>query len=197
MLARVLITLLFTIILQACSSEPENTTNNRVMQGSEPVRVEAAPALEELECVFDTNTYQFTTQALLKYNPTQSYFWDKEQQAAVVPLLNGDTLILHIGGCSHFSYLASYRTDSAKFTQTEYLLEKAKWLAQTYFDNGFDKKYAHFIANKQYQLEESEPNIKLYSILDSDTTLTNSVYEGFYFKRVGERTEIWIHGYLN
>jgi len=151
----------------------------------------------ETECVFDTNTYQFTTRALRKPNPDQPFTWDGEQQQAVAPLANGDTLMLHIGGCTHFSYLASYRTDSAKFHQEAYLFDKAKWLAETYFDNGFNEAYPRFIANKQYQLEESAPGFRLYTIADPDTSVTNRIFEGFYFKKEGTRTEIRIHGYVN
>lgn len=200
MLKHLLIVLLITGMLPSCFTEPKHTTSNRAVRDSvlTGTIVEPGHTEEEAECVFDTSTYQFTTKALLNYNPKQRYIWNKTQQEAVVPFENGDTLILHIGGCNHFSYLAIYRTDSAKFNQDAYLFEKATWLVETYFDNGFDKKYAHFIANKQYQLEESEqPGLKLYSIINPDTTVSNQVYEGFYFKKEGERTEIWIHGYLN
>jgi len=200
MIERVLIVLLVANMLQACSSiEFQNTKASKVMPDSLAggMVAEPNPAAEEAECIFDTSAYQFTTQALLKHNPTQNYIWNKERQEAVAPLANGDTLILHIGGCNHFSYLASYRTDSAKFTQEEYLFDKVKWLAETYFDNGLDKEYPRFIANKQYRLEESEPDVKLYSITNPDTTITNQVFEGFYFKKAAKRTEIWIHGYFN
>ncbi len=202
MIKRVLVGLLFTAftgILQSCFIEPKNATGDIATQDSIQVESIAEPvqSMEEIECVFDTSTYQFTTQALRKHNPTQRFNWNKVRQEATVPFENGDTLILHIGGCNHFSYLAFYRTDSTKFDQEGYLFEKTKWLAETYFDNGFDEKYAHFITNKQYQLEDSKPGVRLYSITDPDTTVTNRVYEGFYFKKTGERTEIRIYGYLN
>ena len=200
MLNRVLPVLFLATLLQACTAESQDTAALTAVGDSLPVETAAAapvPAAAEAECVFDTNTYQFTTRALRKHKLDQRYIWDTEQKRAVAPLANGDTLILRIGGCDHFSYLASYRTDSAKFNQEVYLFDKVRWLAETYFDDGFDQDYSRFIANKQYQLEQSATGFRLYSVASPDTAVTNRVCEGFYFKKAGGRTEIWIHGYVN
>jgi hypothetical protein len=196
---RVLVVLLLAGLLPACSNASRDTsTLSKAVRDSVPAGTEAVPVqAAETECVFDTSTYRFTTQALRKPNPQQPFTWDQAQQWAVAPLPDGDTLILRIGGCNHFSFLAVYRTDSARFNQEAYLFGKAQWLAETYFDDGFDKDYARFIANRQYQLEESGPDLKWYTIAAPDTTVTNRIFEGFYFKKAGARTEIWIHGYLN
>lgn len=198
MTVRVLVVLLLARLLPACSTPSRDTADRKLVRDSVPAATAAEPVpAAATECVFDTNTYQFTTEALRKPNPNQPFTWDGAQQQAVAPLPDGDTLILRIGGCTHFSYLASYRTDSAKFDQEAYLFGKAKWLAETYFDNGFEEDYPRFIADKQYRLEESAPGFKLYSVADPDTSATNRVFEGFYFKKAGVRTEIWIHGYVN
>lgn len=190
--------LLLAALLQACSTESRDTAARTAVPDSVPAATAAEPVqAAQTECVFDTNAYQFTTRALRKHNPDQRYVWDPEQKQAVAPLPGGDTLFLHIGGCNHFSYLASYRTDSARFNEEAYLFGKARWLAETYFDDGLDEDYARFIANQQYRLEESAPGFKLYSIANPDTSMTNRIFEGFYFKKEGARTEIWIHGYAN
>lgn len=198
MTVRVLLFLLLARLLPACSTASGDATARKPMPKSIPAATAATPVqAPEAECVFDTSTYRFTTEALRKPNPEQPFTWDASQQQAVAPLGNGDTLILHIGGCTHFSYLAVYRTDSAKFHQEAYLFGKAKWLAETYFGGGFEEDYARFIANGQYQLEESGPDIRRYSVAPADTTVTNRIFDGFYFKKNGNRTEIWIHGYFN
>jgi hypothetical protein len=198
MIVRVLVILLLADLLQACSTQFSETATRKATRDTVPVGAVAEPlGAAETECVFDTNAYGFTTRALLKANPGQQYVWDHGQKQAVAPLANGDTLILRIGGCDHFSYLAFYRTDSAKFNQQAYLLGKVKWLAETYFDDGFEKDYSHFIASRQYQLAESGLDISWYSVASPDTTVTNRIFEGFYFKKAGDRTEIWIHGYVN
>jgi hypothetical protein len=203
MIVRILAFLLLAHLLQACTTDYRDTAVRKTaarkeVPGSVPPQAPAAePAAEATECVFDTNIYQFTVEALRKPNPQQQYTWDHAQRQAVAPLPGGDTLVLRIGGCSHFSYLASYRTDSARFNQEAYLFRKVQWLARTYFGGGFEQDFPRFIANQQYQLEESAPGFKLYSVADPDTSATNRIFEGFYFKKKGARTEIWIHGYVN
>jgi hypothetical protein len=196
MTIRALLFLLLTNLMPACTPPSSDAASRKAMRDAVPVATATAPAAET-ECVFDTSTYRFTTEALRKPNPHQPFTWDKAQQWAVAPLPDGDTLILHIGGCTHFSYLAVYRTDSAKFNQEAYLFDKTKWLAKTYFDDGFDEDYARFIANRQYQLAESGPDIRWYAIANPDTAVTNRIFEGFYFKKNRNRTEIWIQGYVN
>ncbi len=202
MIVRILVFSLLAHLLQACTTDYRDTAVRKTaaseeVPGSVPPQTASEPAAEETECVFDTNVYRFTVEALRKPNLQQPFTWDPAQRQAVAPLPGGDTLVLRIGGCSHFSYLASYRTDSARFSQEAYLLEKVQWLAGTYFGGGFEQDFPRFIAKGQYQLEESTPGFRQYSVNNPDTAVTNRIFEGFSFKKEGARTEIWVHGYVN
>lgn len=150
------------------------------------------------ECVFDTSTYKFTTQALKKYKSNIKYTWDDKEKEAKTVLQNGDTLTLHIGGCDHFSYSATLIT-SISFDDTKALTEKSKWLAKTFFDGGFDSKYDSCISKGHFKLTDSydTKNLKAYEIIDPDTTITNMIYEGFQFWKLDNKTKIVISGYIN
>jgi hypothetical protein len=150
------------------------------------------------ECVFDTSTYKFTTEALNKYKKNIKFTWNDKDKEAETVLENGDVLILHIGGCDHFSYSATLITD-IPFTETKILTEKSRWLAKTFFDNGFDSKYDKCISKGLYQEEDSndKKDLKSYQIIDSDTTETNMIYEGFQFWKLDNKTKIVISGYIN
>jgi len=117
---------------------------------------------------------------------------------AAVALADNDTLVLHIGGCDHFSFEARYFTDQSKFDDEAYLLDKAKWLATTFFSQGYNTKYNDVITNKQYRISPSKSdNERFYEITDKDTRMTDHIYQGFTFSRARGRTEIWIGGYTN
>ncbi|AEA42660.1 hypothetical protein [Fluviicola taffensis] len=151
----------------------------------------------ESECVFDTSTYKFTSEILLKFNPKIRFSWDKNNDQAIVKFPKGDSLLLHVGGCNHFGYSAEYRTNEAAFENQEYLMATTKWLAKNFLDNGFDTNYLRFISNKQYKLERDENDWKFYSIEVDSLIQENEIYDGFDFKRVGKRTHISIGGYIN
>lgn len=149
-------------------------------------------------CVFDTSTYRFTTTALSKLDPAMAYSWRTEDATAVVPMKNNDTLLLHIGGCDHFTFQAEYRTDSSKFDDEEYFIDKAKWMAKSFFSQGFDTKYVECISGKRYRRDGAEPaGIKWYNIQDPDTAVTDHVYEGFGVRKIEGRASISISGYVN
>ncbi len=153
---------------------------------------------EENDCVFDTSTYKFTTEALKKYRDNIKFAWDNKDNSATTILDNGDTLNISIGGCNHFGYSATLYS-SIHFDNTKELIKKAHWLAKTFFDNGFDTKYDECIRKGQYEPSYNHDtiNIKSFDIIDRDTSETNLIYEGFTFFRTGDRTKIVISGYIN
>lgn len=152
------------------------------------------------ECVFDTSTYKFTVKKLKQYDRNISFSWDNKSDQAVVTFPGKDSLLVHIGGCEEFSYTAVYSTDSSRFSDSTYLLEKATWLAKNFLGGGFDSKYTECLTNKRYVLSTggyADPNLKSYEIINTDTAMTNKIYEPFQFELKGSRTIITIGGYEN
>lgn len=155
-------------------------------------------------CVFDTSTYTFTTDKLKEYKPNISYHWDRWQAKARTVLADGDTLWLHIGGCDHFSYMATLST-ALSINDSAALMDKTRWLARTFLDNGFDTGYDEMITKRQFELgKRSIPGKEyLYSVIESDTAVANHFndgfrfYDGFSFTRHGAGTRIEIAGYIN
>ncbi len=174
----------------------------------EPVQVTVSNTAEEAyvdendysNCVFDTNSCQFTTEAILKFDPQLDVSYSNKLKQATAVLSNGDTLWLHIGGCSHFKYLAKL-SSSIPFTDTLALTEKAKWLAQTFFEgSGFDLKYSECIDNGWYEKGVStkkKSTYKRYQINNPDTSQTNLIYDGFSFEKKGNQVIIEIGGTVN
>ncbi|MBO9703361.1 MAG: hypothetical protein J7604_24325 [Sporocytophaga sp.] len=192
------IQLILIMLLLSCSSEKISKEEKEQSVVTKKSSINKQDTELTDDCVFDTSTFKFTSQAIHKFNPTIKFHWDENEKRATLPLEDGDSLILHIGGCNHFSYWAKFRTDYSKFNDSIYLLNKAKWIAENFFDNGFDRNYVRFISDKKYYLENNgKPLMKSYSIRTDSLIQENEIYEGFYFMRDGDRTEIWIHGYVN
>ena len=71
-------------------------------------------------------------------------------------------------------------------------------MARNFFSQGFDTKYVKCISGKLYIRDESaSPDTKWYNIQNSDTTITDHVYEGFGVKKAGARAEVTVSGYIN
>lgn len=198
----------FAVILlsSACSSSPKKETkeDNPIVSTEKEVEPkvdsnEDYPDNDNLEsdCVFDTSTFKFTSEILLKFDRKIHFTWDKNNQQAIVKFPKGDSLLVHVGGCDHFGYSAEYRTNAEAFSNADYLMTKTKWLAKNFLDNGFGTNYLRFISNNQYALEKDENDWKFYSVQTDSLIAENEIYNGFDFKRVGKRTRISISGYIN
>jgi hypothetical protein len=149
-------------------------------------------------CVFDTSTYKFTTEKLRGFKKDILFTWDDHLKAATVLFYNSDTLKLHIGGCSHFSFSILYTTDAAKFNDDPYLIDKARWLAATFLDDGFDKEYSDALVNKQFTKESPRNNFKSVTIINSDTSsVSNRIHEPILFELANNRTIISIGCFVN
>ncbi len=185
--------LLIVLLLFNCN----NPNRNRPDSLREIEFDSIVPYTEVNDCTFDTSSHKFTTEAIRKGLPNQKFQWNNITKEAMVPFDNGDTLTLHIGGCHHFSFLATFRTDSSKFTDNDYLFDKTRWLTSNFFSFGIDSDYEQILDNKEYEIDKnSEANFRIYNIIDT-TLIENHVHEGFYFKSENKRTEIWVHGYIN
>jgi hypothetical protein len=153
---------------------------------------------EDIECVFDTNRFELTVQAIRKYDEKVNVKWNKEKKEALAVLENGDSLILSIGGCMHYGYEASLHT-SIKYEDTAALTEKARWLAKTFFGNGIDRKYDAFISKGLFVgTPTNNAGIQKYLLIEDDNDEDSDLFfDGFSFYKQGERTKIMISGYIN
>ncbi len=190
--------LFIPFLLTGCSSP----SHKRIKQWTDTLATKG-PVQDSIvgnECVFDTSTYKFTVGKLKQYDRKISFFWDNKSDQAIVTFPGKDSLLVHIGGCEEFSYTAVYSTDSSRFSDSTYLLEKAAWLAKNFLGGGFDSKYTVCLKNKRYVLSTGgygDPNLKSYEIINTDTAMTNKIYEPFQFELKGSRTIITIGGYEN
>jgi hypothetical protein len=186
-------------ILFSCSTHGinENVLNDTIQVQSATIDVNYTHASETDDCVFDTSTFKFTTEVLHKFNPELKYRWIEKEAQAIVPFEQGDTLLLHIGGCNHFSYHAIYITSDSIFNNESYLFEKVEWIAKNFFANGFDDGFVHYIRNKKYKLEKDTDKIRSYSILTDSTTSEIDIYDGFSIRRKGNQAIIELIGYTN
>lgn len=150
------------------------------------------------ECVFDTSYFKFTSEALAEYDKTLNFSWSDTNKQATAILENGDTLYLTIGGCVHFNYSATLHS-SIPFDQNRELTDRAKWLAKTFFTNGFGTDYEIMINKGYYQptILDDSLNIRSFEMILPDTIETNNFYDGFNFTRNGDRTIIYIGAYVN
>ncbi|WP_210487530.1 hypothetical protein [Rufibacter aurantiacus] len=208
--------LIFCSFLISCSKTSEATSSQEKTEPSSVSAIDTIPNTmqrrassasgiqedveepEVEECVFDTSTYHFTTEAIKKYDKNQDFHWDKQSSSALVKLNATDSLILSIGGCNHFTYSATYVTDKAKFSDRKFLIQKAKWLAKSFFSQGFDEKYVYSIENNLYRLEETQRDDFLwYTIIDKDTAETNYTYEGWTIEKVGGKVRLNLIGSIN
>jgi len=150
------------------------------------------------DCIFDTSSYKFTTEAILNFDKGLKIRWDNETKIATTTLKNGDELYLSIGGCYHFGYNARLITNT-NFSDNDLLLEKAKWIAVSFFTNGFDTGYDECIKDGLYERDQENSNgdERFYYIINPEPENEIQVFTGFSFKRMGEKTEIEIGGYFN
>jgi hypothetical protein len=204
--------LIVSLILGSClgrKTQEENpaagdSASTTAAVSADSIDYEGSEEMQD-ECVFDTSTYKFTTEKLKKYQHNISYRWDSWRAEARTVLADGDTLWLHIGGCDHFSYMATLST-ALSIADSAALMEKTRWLARTFLDMGFDTGYDEMIIKRQFELGEHSTAGKEYHygvITSSDTAVTNHFhdgfhfYDGFSFTRSGTRTRIEIAGYIN
>ena len=190
--------LFITLFFTSCFS----SNNKHLKQEADTLARSKKPIQDSLaanECIFDTSTYKFTTEKLKQYDKNISFFWDSKNYQAIVKFPGNDTLRVHIGGCVDFSYNASYSTDSSRYNDTAYLFKKATWLAKNFLGGGFDSKYIECLTNKLYTRDtlNVDSNTRAYEIINTDTSMTNKVYEPFLFELRGSRTIITIGGYEN
>jgi len=186
-----------TILLFGCADGHDKSVSKSALADSIQPTEDPANKFPD-ECIFDTSAYKFTTDALLKYSPKMKYRWDTATKSVNVRLDNGDSLTLHIGGCDHFGFQASLLT-STLFSDTVELFNKTKWLAKTFFYNGFEEKIPDLISKghiKLYDVDHDEDS-KTYTFENPDTTVTNLILDGFIFKKRGSKTLIDVGAYIN
>lgn len=188
--------LFFTAVICLLTAACKPSAKDNQSMNDSTLAKDTIDTLDDSDCIFDTSSYKFTTTALLKFDKTIQYKWDKEAKQAKAILNNGDTLYLSIGGCDHFGYAATLITKTP-FNVTDSLLNKTRWLAKTFFNNGFES-YDELIAyNKYSKSEDSTPEYSSYDVTLSDSVAENCIFEGFSFEKRGNNTIIAISGYIN
>lgn len=199
------IILLSLYLLVACASEEKAVPSDT---GRDSLAIQATDSniviesvteteeAEELDCVFDTSMYRFTTEALSDYDASLEWGWDKEYRQALVPMAGGDTLALSIGGCNHFSYDAEWHTSKAKAQDTAFIIEKAQWMARHFFGGNDFKKYDSLIENRLYRRNLEAEDVIHYNVIYNGEDIQNN-YEGFGAREENGRAVIWIAGYIN
>jgi hypothetical protein len=181
-------------LIYGCDSDSTGFVNENAVKNNKKIEIPE----EDSDCVFDTSTYKFTTEALNKHYGKAKFIWDTSTSNALVPLENYDTLVLHIGGCNHFSFSAEFRTASSKFNDSAYVVQKCLWLAETFFYNGFDQQFSEAIRNNNFYSDDTNNKTWLtYSLTNTDSDETNNVYDGFGVKLENGRAIIFILGYIN
>jgi hypothetical protein len=188
----------FAFIILSCSSTTDNasTFDSTTRQFKDSAQLTVNNQQADNDCVFDTSTFKFTTEAIKNYNPNLRYIWDDETEEATVWINQNDTLNLHIGGCDHFAYSATYSTDEAVFDTDTTILSKIIWLAKSFFNNGFDQGIIERIDKKQFRIER-DGEIKNLIFIESDTARADHIYEPINIAKVGGRTKISMLAYQN
>ena len=192
-----LLFLLVATTITGCSSNNSSQSNIDSLPRKTDTLSKEITTDEGIGCVFDTSMFKFTTEKLREFNKDISYVWDNTEKEASVKFPDGDTLKLSIGGCDHFAYSATYLTNSLKFYDQPFLIDKAKWLAKNFLGGGFDKKFVYCITNNLYDIDSSKDERKSLTIVDKDTSMTNKIFEPILFELQGSRTKISVACYEN
>ncbi|MEQ1732664.1 MAG: hypothetical protein ABL940_03270 [Bacteroidia bacterium] len=151
------------------------------------------------DCVFDTSTYTPTIGTIKNYNQFQKIKWNSTAQTATTIFENGDTLVLHIGGCIHYSYSATLYT-SINFSNQNELLVKTSWIATTFFKPNFNTRFEYAIKNGLFKQENEyadTSSVIQYSIIEKDTLISNEILNNIIFTKQNKGTKIEVSGYIN
>jgi len=194
----ILIVFLFII---SCNNKKQNIPNipleSNYIQTVDSIE-DIDLAIEAEDCIFDTSSYKFTSEILLKHDKNIRFSWNNEDKKAKTVFENGDTLYLSIGGCYHFGYYAILHTN-IPFEQKDSLFRKTAWVAESFFESGF-KDYNKFIHNGNYILnkEVSDDEFQHFDMSLGDSIPINYIYNGFDFqKNATGTTTITISGYID
>lgn len=186
-------------IIYSCTSKTDkgSTADNSSLAGKYTTNHLVEKEHEDgSDCVFDTSTYKFTTEAIKNYNSSLKYVWNDETKAATVWMDQSDTLILHIGGCDHFTYSAIYTTDQTLFDTDSVMLSKAKWIAKSFFSNGYNKGFMNAIDKNLFEID-GKANNKTVTLKQVVTEISDHVYEPILIEKINGRTRITLTAYQN
>ena len=108
--------------LMAPSGKEDSVHNN-------PQAVQEA---EEEACIFNNDRKALTTEAIMDFDSSLNFWWDEEQQMAILPF-GQDTLKLSIGGCDHFAYTATYAASGHSPKDSLFWFGKLHWIARSFW----------------------------------------------------------------
>ena len=191
---------LAVVLFLSCSGAPEGAEDQQLT--ARPTETETAPAKEAPlaeasaqdaaaeDCIFNSDIKGLTTQAILQYSDSLKFRWLEEEQEALIPL-GQDTLLLSMGGCSHFGYSSTYISRHKSPEDTAYWFSKARWIARS------------FINQEAYLKLKQKPEKKLTGTgtvhyeFPADTTLTNFFFNGLTLEPKGKGGSMHLEAYYN
>ncbi|RAJ10554.1 hypothetical protein LX64_00158 [Chitinophaga skermanii] len=153
------------------------------------------PGTEAEDCIFDTSSYKVTTDLIYAFNPQQKFNWNPNTKIATLFFDNNDSMQLSIGGCDVYVYQAQYFTALERMPDTTFLLEKAAWMAENFFEDDFKEVYTRNIANKTYTTETQEGGIHYH--IEPGTDGGNHHYNGIDIMRENNVATVSIIGAID
>lgn len=192
------------LLIWACSPDQVKTGEKGKKRQGDTLMIHHPDSIAlktaEPDCTFDTADYGHTIGALETFQSGINYTWNFKTKEAMAVIDSCDTLYLHIGGCRRFVYSARLLS-SIPFDDEYELIEEARWLAVTFFGNGFDLKYDYYISNDYIEPIPGYDslNFRAFKLDTRDTIYRDMIYTGFSFQKLdnGRRTKITIGGYVN
>ena len=149
----------------------------------------AQEAAEE-DCVFNNDIKGLTTQAILQYSDSLTFRWLEEREEALI-VLDQDTLLLSMGGCSHFAYSSTYISQHKSIEDTAFWFSKARWIARTFINQ------EAFLKLKQKPEKKITGAGTVHYEFPADTALTNFFFNGLILQSKGKRGRMRMEAYYN
>jgi hypothetical protein len=199
----IITTIVISSTFISCSNNKQNETAiTPVDTGSiagKPVTIDSAvestPSVEDT-CVFD-NDYKGLTMDWVEELKASGFMWD-DKMVAAIKVIDGDTIILAQGGCSHFGVSAEWRvSDKHDLTDSAYWIRKALQFAKEYQLTD----YVSFIEERSFYKhrddESRDDKSKVYYQIIDTVKITNIVYDGILIETRPEGKTISLSKYFN
>lgn len=103
-------------------------------------------------------------------------------------------MLLHIGGCDHFTYSAKYLTAASALASDSSVLTKARWMAKSFFSNGFDQGFVRTIDKGSFAITR-DAHTTTITLAEGDTTHSDHIYEPILVEKTKGRARISLVAY--
>ncbi len=130
------------------------------------------------ECTFDLETQ--TDKFIREVSEFKNYSWNDKLKDATIALDNGDTIIAHRGGCTHFGVSGKWtlKNNSHDIDEIDYWIEKLIWISERIMsddDNEIlndlikEKNYKKVLSNNKLTLDFQNHNyVEWYLVVEID-----------------------------